>query len=98
MLILLAGRKEMRSVVSLTSPALAQLAGIVACSQLKLPFTFETGMFAENVTPSKFRSHVLTKYIGNFVSVTEMLNCLMMSVLSILNFGGGGKIRQNSTE
>ena len=90
MLILLAGKKEMRSAVSLTSPALAQLADIIAYSQLKL-FTFMTGMFAENVTCTKFRLRKLLKHVGNFVSVTEVLSCLMMSALSILNFRGEKK-------
>lgn len=52
MLILLAGGKEMRSPVSLTSPLLAGLVGIVVCSQLNLPLTYKTGMFVGNVTPN----------------------------------------------
>lgn len=54
MLILVAGGKEMRSPVSLTSPHLAQLVGIVS-SQLKLPFTYKSGVFAGNVALSKVR-------------------------------------------
>lgn len=96
MLILLAGRKEVRSAVSLTSPAPAQLAGIIACAQLKLSFTFTSGMFAENVTPSKFRRCNLPKCVGNFVPVAGKLNCLVMSALSILSFRGKKKARQNS--
>lgn len=44
MMLLLAGGKEMRSAFSRTSLALAQFAGIIACSQLKLPLTFKMRM------------------------------------------------------
>lgn len=57
----------MRSPVSLISPHLARLVGIVVWSQLKLPFTCKSGEFAGNVDPSKVRLFIYPKFVGKSV-------------------------------